>query len=1325
MRSRFAAPVAMCLCLFVGGAELRAQQVIPLDLGSSHWIGAPPDLPRAETVALRKTFELPGEPAFAQALVTAEAAYELTINGTPVGRGDDWPTPERYDLGARLKVGPNVIGVLLRPGVDRAGLLFALRIVDRQGGLLDIVSDGSWRASAPPPEGWTDPAFDDREWPSAADLGVYGSPPWGRLTRLSPDESARAFEDIKFVLPAEPGGPSAFAGEYLRPEYAERYAHYPTIDRATGWFVVGGASRPLLFVRYAQPGPEPGTVITEPADFDPQLLEEDLALMAANGLNIALEGFAWPQLLDASGAWRRLPSGDDPAGGGLAREALDRVLDRIEAHGLYALALLDYREPLPPGTVPASYLDKALWVPQIWAGVLAGQTKIAAYYANRSVLVGYALAGDALPPWPSNDEPVVRAAWHGYLKERYGDVDGLRRAWGSSAAYRDLAEVAPPGSAPTDPAATDFGALRRDILTRRLDEWVDALRAAAPHHLLIYGEPVTSPARADLRRLHFDLLGAFGHHSPGTPAPAGASWPGYGALLADVAGCRALPDGPRGVIGGRLGVGVRGAQAGRLVRHEWMEVIGNGGAGLLAGPSWPLLANRGFGAGLYDQATIESLGQLVAATRSPMLVRGARALLVRNPAAALGNAPEPERRAVEAVADALDRAHVPYDMLPIDAIGAAGEPGRVDLGRYQAVLVPSLCQVPHDPFWTALAAWLQDDSSGRVAFLGRGDGLDSHFVHRLPEGLNELLGGVSFTAEAPAPDEAVVLLTPPLAPLPVGHRLPWPGGATSALTVGGEASIVGWLRSARTAPEEGTGVPVVARKAVGRNSLYVAGLDLAEVGPGAGDSLAGLVDAVLSDADVSPPVEAASNLSVYLSADGRTALVRERDGRSGDVLWAAPAAAPQVAWAGVTTTVDEHGAATVRGSVAPYQVAVLEALGEVHGVGSGQSAMIRAGSPAIQPMAVTVMGPDTMTVRLWLVPDRYYTAIVGDQTQPARQAGPDGGFDLPVDAPRPTVVKIAQVPIRAAADTVPADFLVVADYYLRRGEYGRALRELERLAELYPGSAVAALAAERREKLLADSGAVVFVNYTADPVDLHYRGPSEVEGRVGPGKHRTFLLHAGDYVEERLLPEGVQRIAGMPVIDSFSLTKGQVLLREWGIPLAGHPGEFDPRANLIPPLSEAQRQALLASAQGELPKPVAAAGEAAPQGLTGPELRIETSSDVRQKERTKSTKVIVRNLTDYPFTMTVSLSVPPNPAIEEKVELPPRGAYRTELPLQGVFSVFGNIRTNNQFVHLGVYDSDGNEYNLQLRELTERDLQQREREQEREQRRRGAARTRD
>ena len=120
-------------------------------------------LPAAgETRIFRRRFSLPSKVASAWAVVTCDNGFELYVNGRRAASGDDWQTPQAFDLAPFLKlsaatssqeiilVGHNA-GQVSNPAA--AWAQFQIRLVSGAELIVSTDKDWEWSASVPSPKG--------------------------------------------------------------------------------------------------------------------------------------------------------------------------------------------------------------------------------------------------------------------------------------------------------------------------------------------------------------------------------------------------------------------------------------------------------------------------------------------------------------------------------------------------------------------------------------------------------------------------------------------------------------------------------------------------------------------------------------------------------------------------------------------------------------------------------------------------------------------------------------------------------------------------------------------------------------------------------------------------------------------------------------------------------------------------------------------------------------------------------------------------------------------------------------------------------------------
>jgi hypothetical protein len=124
--------------------------------------------------------------------ISADDRFTAYLNGHEVGSGAAWNAPGRFDVGAHLKPGVNVLcvrgeNVAAAVAANPAGLIASLSIND--GGTAVLVrSDAHWRASQAEAPGWLEAGFDDAAWTPARIAAPYGQGPWGTVFTSSPPQ---------------------------------------------------------------------------------------------------------------------------------------------------------------------------------------------------------------------------------------------------------------------------------------------------------------------------------------------------------------------------------------------------------------------------------------------------------------------------------------------------------------------------------------------------------------------------------------------------------------------------------------------------------------------------------------------------------------------------------------------------------------------------------------------------------------------------------------------------------------------------------------------------------------------------------------------------------------------------------------------------------------------------------------------------------------------------------------------------------------------------------------------------------------------------------
>lgn len=194
--SQVIAPIYHGLAFDPGKREVAAEWIWHEEIEVDRRI-----LPHPGTRLFRKTFSLKkgARLVSAQALITADHAFECFLNGKEIASGDDWREVRRADVPIDLLAGENIIairgkneGVIPNP----AGLLFSLRLQYENGDEQFLHSNRSWKTTADTlTKNWTALTYDDVDWEQAHRSGTFQNSYWGVLPDFSfePDSLGRSF----------------------------------------------------------------------------------------------------------------------------------------------------------------------------------------------------------------------------------------------------------------------------------------------------------------------------------------------------------------------------------------------------------------------------------------------------------------------------------------------------------------------------------------------------------------------------------------------------------------------------------------------------------------------------------------------------------------------------------------------------------------------------------------------------------------------------------------------------------------------------------------------------------------------------------------------------------------------------------------------------------------------------------------------------------------------------------------------------------------------------------------------------------------------------
>jgi putative heme-binding domain-containing protein len=252
------------------------------------------------------------------------------VNGKEVGMGGEWSHPPTYDVSAHLKAGAsNAIAV---EGVNEGGVAaMALKLSVRlkNGRVVDLVSDTSWRCSNEGAGGWQTADAASAGWPNAVVVAKMGDDPWGSV--MGPDPSGNGIaEDMS--------GAYHVAGGFK----LERLYQIPASQGSWVSITTDGSGRLLCadqhgsIYRVELANEAKGVTTATPLD---------IPLKGAHGL-LWLEGVLWVCInegSDQSGVWRVTDTNGD---GEPDKPELVKAFRGRGEHGPHSLVLAPDRKSI-------------------------------------------------------------------------------------------------------------------------------------------------------------------------------------------------------------------------------------------------------------------------------------------------------------------------------------------------------------------------------------------------------------------------------------------------------------------------------------------------------------------------------------------------------------------------------------------------------------------------------------------------------------------------------------------------------------------------------------------------------------------------------------------------------------------------------------------------------------------------------------------------------------------------------------------------------------------------------------------------------------------
>lgn len=186
--------------------EKRAAEQQQEQIGfDAEWIWTPSqqknEAPQGDCY-FRKTFTLSKGIEIAEMQIAADNAYELFVNGEPVGTGTDWRKMNVHDIKPFMGGGKTHTVAVRVSNTDgsAAGLVARVLIKEKAGTYQSFSTDNTWKTSVRRFQGWRLGAFNDADWLAAASFGPLGATlPWGDEVVIA-GQGARFTLDSQFVV---------------------------------------------------------------------------------------------------------------------------------------------------------------------------------------------------------------------------------------------------------------------------------------------------------------------------------------------------------------------------------------------------------------------------------------------------------------------------------------------------------------------------------------------------------------------------------------------------------------------------------------------------------------------------------------------------------------------------------------------------------------------------------------------------------------------------------------------------------------------------------------------------------------------------------------------------------------------------------------------------------------------------------------------------------------------------------------------------------------------------------------------------------------------
>lgn len=237
-------------CGTLGAVSLSS--ATPPPSPSAQWIWFPETPAEKTSRYFRKTIAIDAPIEVAIFHLAADDFAFFHVNGRPAQPSGFGLGAKKYDLSSVLVQGDNTLAFKVNNSKGDAGLLAYGEIILRDGRVIKVATDSTWKTTDAPPDGestaWTTGGFDDGDWLPARVLAPADSGPW--RSHIKPE----LFKDQGITTGPRQPIPSANLGRITIDDFSDTSSWMGGPQR--GHLPGSGNPFPFSFGTAAEPRPE-------------------------------------------------------------------------------------------------------------------------------------------------------------------------------------------------------------------------------------------------------------------------------------------------------------------------------------------------------------------------------------------------------------------------------------------------------------------------------------------------------------------------------------------------------------------------------------------------------------------------------------------------------------------------------------------------------------------------------------------------------------------------------------------------------------------------------------------------------------------------------------------------------------------------------------------------------------------------------------------------------------------------------------------------------------------------------------------------------------